>query len=192
MAKAIFGAAVSAVLLLGAPLAAAPWTLDKDHVHVTFTVDNIGFSTTQGQFRSFDAAIDFDPENIEAASVAFTLDAASLDTNSEIRDRQVKSGEFLDVENFPEITFRSARVRLLDEKTAEITGDMTLKGVTREEMFIAHLVRIGPSPFDASDMIAGFHVEGELDRTDYGVSYGVPAIGARVPIRIDIQMNPDP
>ncbi|QIE55403.1 polyisoprenoid-binding protein [Pikeienuella piscinae] len=191
MMRTILSVVGAATLLTAAPLAAEPWKLDKDHVHVTFTVDNIGFSTTQGQFRDFDAEIDFDPENIEAASVTFTLKSDSVDTNSKSRDNHVKSKEFLDVKNFPEIVFRSTKVRLVDDRTAEITGEMSMKGVTQEEVFTAHLVRIGPSPFNAEDTIAGFYVEGELDRTDYGVSYGVPAIGAKVPIRIDIQMNPE-
>lgn len=170
--------------------AAAPWKLDKDHVHVTFTVDNLGFSTTHGQFRKFDAEIDFDPDNIESATVNFTLDATSLDTNSKARDRHVKSKDFLDVKNHPEITFKSTKVRLIDAESAEITGDMTMKGVTQEEVFSAKLVRLAPSPFNPNTDIAGFLVEGELKRTDYGVSYGVPAIGEMIPIRIDIQMSP--
>ena len=68
---------------------------------------------------------------------------------------------------------------------------MTMKGHTQEEVFTAQLVRIAPSPFDASTTIAGFVVEGELTRTDYGVSYGAPAIGVKIPIRIDIQMTPE-
>ena len=183
-------AAFALSLLLAAGAAAAPWKLDKDHVHVTFTISNIGFSVTHGQFREFDAEIDFDPENVETASVVFTLVADSLDTNSKARDRHVKSKDFLDVANFPTITFRSTKVRLLDEKTAEVTGDLTMRGVTKEEVFTATLIRLGPSPFNAADTIAGFSVEGVIDRTEYGVSYGAPAIGVEVPIRIDIQMNP--
>ncbi|MEX2518239.1 MAG: YceI family protein [Paracoccaceae bacterium] len=186
----VLSAAALLVALTAQILSAAPWKIDKDHVHVTFTVNNIGFSTTQGQFREFDAVIDFDPENVEEAEVNFTLVADSVDTNSNARDRHVKSAEFLDVKNFPNIVFASTKVRLIDSETAEITGDMTMKGVTQEEVFTAKLIRIGPSPFNAKDTIAGFVVEGSLTRTDYGVSYGVPAIGAEVPIRIDIQMNP--
>lgn len=170
---------------------AAPWKLDKDHVHVTFTVDNLGFSTTQGQFREFDAQIDFDPDDVESSSVTFTLMAESVDTNSKARDRHVRSKQFLDVKNYPEIRFVSTKVRITDTDTAEITGDFTMKGHTQEEVFTAQLVRLAPSPFDASTNIAGFVVEGELVRTDYGVNYGAPAIGVRIPIRIDIQMSPD-
>lgn len=175
---------------LAAPAVAAPWKLDKDHVHVTFTVDNLGFSTTHGQFRDFEAVIDFDPDSVETSSVSFTLKSDSVDTNSKARDRHLRSKEFLDVKNFPEISFTSTKVRLIDEETAEITGDMTMKGVTQEEVFTARLIRIAPSPFDANSTIAGFAIEGELTRTDYGVSYGAPAIGVNVPIRIDIQMSP--
>lgn len=188
--KRFVHAALFAALLAAPPAIAAPWKLDKDHVHVTFLVSNIGFSWTHGQFRDFDAEIDFDPENVEEASVVFRLKSESVDTGSAARDRHVKSDAFLDAAKFPEILFRSTKVRLIDDRTAEITGDLTMRGVTQEEVMKATLVRIGPSPFNPADTIAGFIVEGSLTRTDYGVSYGAPAIGVEIAIRVDIQMNP--
>ena len=185
-----FAAAFLAVSVLAAPLAAAPWKLDKSHAHVTFSVEHLGFSVTQGQFRKFDAEVDFDPDNIESASVTFTIDAESVDTGWKARDKHVKSKDFLDVKNHPEIKFVSTSVRLTGENTADVTGDVTIKDVTREETFKATLRRIAPSPFNPDQTIAGFAIEGEIDRTDYGVSYGAPAIGTIIPIRIDAEISP--
>lgn len=185
-----FAAAFVAVSFLAAPLAAAPWKLDKSHAHVTFSVEHLGFSITQGQFRKFDAEIDFDPDNIESATVNFTIDAESVDTAWKARDKHVKSKDFLDVKNHPQITFVSKSVRLTGENTADVIGDVTIKGVTNEETFQATLRRIAPSPFNPDQMIAGFAVEGEIDRTKYGVSYGAPAIGTVIPIRLDVEISP--
>ncbi len=190
LVRAALAFALPAALLAAGPARAEPWKLDQDHSHVSFMVNNIGFSWTQGQFREFDATIDFDPENVEEASVTFTLKAASVDTKSKARDDNLLAPEFLDAGRYPDITFRSTKVRLIDDKTAEVLGDMTMKGHTQEETFTATLVRIGPSPFNPKDTIAGFIVEGKLDRTDYGVSFGAPAIGAEVQIRVDLQINP--
>lgn len=187
-----FGLILGLLVCAAAPAASAPWVLDKGQAHVTFMIDNLGFSTTVGQFRAFDAVIDFDPESVETSAVAFTLQAASVDTNAPARDERLRGPEFLDAATFPELTFRSRKVRLTSAGVAEITGDMTIRDVTRQEVFTARLVRLAPSPFDRSTMLAGFEVEGALDRTDYGVSYGAPAIGEKVRFRIDLQIQPAP
>lgn len=185
-----FASIAAATVLAATPLAAAPWQIDKSHAHVSFSVDHLGFSVTQGQFRSFDAEIDFDPENMETASVAFTIDASSVDTGWEKRDAHIKAADFLDVENHGTITFVSKSVRLTGDNTAEVTGDVTIKGVTHEETFAATLRRLAPSPFNPDLTIAGFVVEGELDRTKYGIAYGAPAIGTVMPVRIDLEISP--
>lgn len=183
-------AAFAIASLTAAPVVAAPWAIDKSHAHVNFSVDHLGFSVTQGQFRSFDAEIDFDPDNMETASVSFTIDAASIDTGWEKRDAHIKSADFLDVDNHAAITFVSKSVRLTGDNVAEVTGDVTIKGVTHEETFTATLRRLAPSPFNPDLTVAGFVVEGELDRTKYGIAYGAPAIGTIMPVRIDLEISP--
>ena len=190
MRLAFAAPAALAAALFAAPAFAQPWAIDKSHATVSFSVDHLGFSLTRGVFREFDAVIDFDPENMEAASVSFTIDAASIDTFWEARDNHIKGSDFLDVGAYPEIRFVSKAVRLTGDDTAEVTGDVTIKDVTREETFTATLRRIGPSPFNPEQTIAGFVVEGELDRTEYGVSYGAPAIGPAIPIRLDLEISP--
>lgn len=177
-------------LLLALPAAAEPYVLDKSHAHVTFSVSHLGFTDTQGVFREFDAEIDFDPEAMEQASVSFVIQAASVDTFWGPRDDHIRSGDFLNVAEHPEITFTSREVRPTSDVTAEVVGDVTLRGVTREEVFEVTLNRIGPSPFNADLTIAGFTVTGTLDRRDYGISYGAPAIGAEIPIRLELEASP--
>lgn len=184
-------AAASALTLSAAPVAAAPWTIVDGHGAVTFSVEHFGFSSTPGLFRDFSADIDFDPEDIESSSVSFTIDAASIDTNWEARDEHIRSGDFLAVEEYPEITFVSTSVNKTGEDTAEVVGDVTMKGETNEEAFTATMKRIGPNPLDEEQTIAGFVVEGEIDRTDYGVSYAAPAVGAVIPIRLDLEITPE-
>jgi len=187
----ILAFALVVALLVGGPaVRAEPWKLDKSHAHVTFEVGHLGFSTVHGQFREFDARIDFDPDNIEAATVEFTIQAASVDTLWEARDDHIRGKDFLHVEQHPEITFVSTSVEPTGAESAEITGNLTIRGVTREITLEAALNKIGPSPFDQSQTIAGFTVTGQIDRTLFGVNYAAPAVGAIMPIRIDLEMSP--
>lgn len=181
-----------AAALATAPIAAtaAPYVLDKSHAHVTFSVDHLGFSSVHGQFRSFDATIDFDPGNVEATRVNFTIDAASVDTFWEARDKHIRSKDFFDVANHPTITFTTTSVTPTGAESADVTGDLTMRGVTKPITLKATLNKLGPSPFNPAKTIAGFTVEGEIDRTEFGVSYAAPAVSAIVPIRLEMEMSP--
>jgi len=184
---AAFALALSTPL---APVAAEPWTIDRDHAYVSFRASHLGFSDVLGLFREFEADIDFDPEAVEAASVAFRIAADSVETFHDRRDDHLRSEDFLDAANHPEIVFVSREVRLTSADTAEVVGDLTIRGVTHEETFAVTLNRIGPSPFDRELTIAGFRIEGEIDRRRYGSTFGAPAIGALVPIVMEFEASP--
>ncbi|WP_161863647.1 YceI family protein [Algicella marina] len=183
--------ALAASLALS-PLAAvaAPWALDKAHTQIQFSVEHFGFSTTYGIFHDFDAEIDFDPEDISATSVNFSIDATSVDTFWEARDKHVNSPDLLGTEEHPTITFVSTEVEQTGETTAKVTGDLTIREVTQSVTFDATLNKLGPSPFNPDQQIAGFTLTGEIDRTEFGVSYGAPAVGAIIPITVNLEMSP--
>lgn len=183
---------VAAALAFAAPMTAVsgPYVLDKSHAHITFEVGHLGFSTVHGQFRSFDANISFDPDNVEATQVTFTIDAASVDTLWEGRDKYVRGKDFLDVENFPQITFVTTSVAPTGADTADVTGELMIRGVTKEVTFSTRLNKMGPSPFNPNQTIAGFTATGQIDRTAFGVSYAAPAVSAIIPVRIDLEMSP--
>ena len=182
-------ALAAAAILAAAPLSAAPWSLDKSHAAVTFSVDHLGFSVVQGVFREFDATVDYDPENVAASSVEFTIQAASVDTFWEARDKHIRTKDFLDVEKHPTITFKSTAVEAVSDTEAKVTGEVTMLGVTRTETFDVTLRKLGPAPFNPAMTVAGFVVTGELNRTDYGMGYGAPAIGEVMPLRVDLELN---
>lgn len=184
--------ALAASLLLAVPTAAVaePYVLDKSHAHVTFTVGHLGFSTVHGQFRKFDAEIDFDPGKIEATNVSFSIDASSVDTLWEARDKHIRGKDFLDVANHPNITFVTTNVVPTGTDTADINGDLTIRGVTKSITLQAKLNKFGPSPFNPEKTIAGFSVRGEIDRTEYGVNYAAPAVSSIIPLKIELEMSP--
>lgn len=182
---------VLTALLATTPVAAfsADWSLDKSHTTIAFEVDHLGFSKTRGVFREFDAEVSYDPEAVENSTVSLTIVAASIDTFWEARDNHVRGADFLDVANHPEITFVSTGVTSIDEDSAELTGDLTIRGVTQPVTFAAELNSAGPNPFDATKQVAGFQLTGEIDRTDFGVNFGAPAIGTMIPIVIDLEIG---
>ncbi len=190
MRRTAFSLAAAAAIALAGPAAAEPYVLDKSHAHVKFSVDHLGFSATQGVFREFDAEIDFDPENVEAAEVRFVIQAASVDTFWEARDKHIRNADFLNVAEYPEIVFASTKVVQTGEETAEITGDLTIRDVTKEVTFQATLNKIGPSPFDPDKQVAGFRAVGQIDRTEFGIDYAAPAVGAIIPVEIHLEMSP--
>ncbi|MCL5778469.1 YceI family protein [Limibaculum sp. FT325] len=184
--------ALAAALALGSvlPAAAEPYVMDKSHAAITFEVDHLGFSTVHGQFRAFEAQIDFDPEKVEATRLSFVIDPASIDTGWGPRDDHLKTADFFDVANHPEIVFESTAVTPTGRDTAKVAGTLTIKGVSHPVTFDAKLNKLGPSPFDATKTIAGFTATGQIDRTLFGMSYAAPAVSAVVPVRIDIEMSP--
>ena len=183
-------AAIALGALLAAPAhAAEPWVIDKSHAHITFTADHLGFSVVHGQFREFDADILFDPENIEATELTVTVNAASVDTFWPERDTHIRSADFLNVEEHPEITFVATDVVQTGDNTADLIGELTMIGETREVMFQAELNKLGPNPFTGTP-IAGFTVTGEIVRADWGMDFGGNAFAAVIPIRIDLEINP--
>lgn len=184
-------AMLHAALLAPAGAALAePYAVDKSHAFVTFTADHLGFSAVHGQFRDFDAVVNFDPSNVEASNVTFTVRTGSVETYNKARDDQLRSGAFFDSESFPEMVFTSTQIRPTGSDTARVTGELTLIGVTRQIELDAKLNQIGPSPFFPDITVAGFTVTGIIDRTQFGMTFGAPAIGAEIPIRIDLEMSP--
>ncbi|MEL6219402.1 MAG: YceI family protein [Pseudomonadota bacterium] len=183
-------AALALAVATAGSAVAEPYVLDKSHAHVKFSVDHLGFSLTHGQFREFDAEIDFDPEAVETSSVRFVIEAASVDTFWAKRDEHIRSKDFFDVENHPQITFASTAITPTGAETADITGNLTIRGVTQEVTLAATLNKLGPSPFNPEKTVAGFAVTGEIDRTTFGITYAAPAVGTIIPVEIHLEMSP--
>ncbi|SEA54608.1 YceI family protein [Rubrimonas cliftonensis] len=190
LAAALGAAALAAAVIAAPAFAAERWNIDKSHAHISFQADHLGFSVVQGQFREFDGDIMFDPENIEATEVSFTVQAASVDTFWPKRDEHIRSADFLNVAEHPTITFVSTGVEKTGDDTATITGDLTMIGETREVSFEATLNKLGPSPFNPDQTIAGFVIEGVITRADFGMTYGGDAFAARIPVRVDLEISP--
>lgn len=169
---------------------AFPYVFDPDHTDITFTVNHLGFSTIHGRFRKYDMQIDLDPDNIEAAQVVVTIDASSLDTNSRLRDDHTMNYPgLLDVVRFPTITFRSTEIVLTSAETVRMTGDLTIRDVTRPVSFDVRLNARGVTPLSQGKEVLGFTATGKIDRVAFGMSFAAPAVSAIIPVRIDVEIT---
>ncbi|ESR27319.1 YceI family protein [Lutibaculum baratangense] len=182
--------ALASTLALAPVAASANWQLDPSHSAVVFEVEHLGYSNVTAVFPEVAADIEsFDPENLENASFSVTIDAGSITTFWDARDEHIRGGDFLDVANYPEITFVSGEITRTGDDTAEITGDLTIRDVTQPVTLQAKINKIAPSPMNPDQQVAGFTLTGEIDRTEFGVDAYAPAIGTVLPVTINVELN---
>jgi polyisoprenoid-binding protein YceI len=129
-------------------------------------------SWVRGQFESFTGNVNLDEEHPERSSVEITIDAASINTRQPDRDAHLKSADFLDVADYPTITFRSTRVDVTGRKTAKLHGDLTIRGVTKPVVLDVEFQGKVQNPF-APVVGAGFSAETKIDRKDWGLGWNM-------------------
>jgi polyisoprenoid-binding protein YceI len=159
---------ISALLFSFKTMAPATWTIDKMHAKVGFSITHNMASDVEGAFKSFDATITTTGEDFVGSTIDFTADAASITTDNERRDTHIKSADFLDVEKFPKLTFKSTSVTKSTASTYKITGNLTLHGVTKPVVLDA-LVRTPPPAAGVKKTVAGFKISGVIKRSDFGI-----------------------
>jgi polyisoprenoid-binding protein YceI len=159
---------------------AGQYQIDKSHASLSLRVNHLGFSTYTTRFSRFDAALTFDPSNIPASKVVTTIDAASfeMDAAPQMCLDIVKGPQLLDTVKFPQIVFKSERVRMTGAKSMEISGSLTLHGVTRPLVLTATFNGGYPGvPKMDPQARIGFSAHGSFKRSDFGMAFGIPAPG---------------
>lgn len=163
-------------------------TFDQVHSGIAFQVKHMMVSKTKGEFTSFDVEIDGDINQLEAAKWTVSIDTASIDTNNEDRDNHLRSGDFFNAEQHPKITFISDTIQKISENEYEVTGQLTLKGVTNTETFTVEYNGTSKSPLDGST-IAGFDAEGKINREAYGLTWNAPLETGGVLVGKDVKFS---
>jgi polyisoprenoid-binding protein YceI len=171
-----------AMASVGAPPAGA-YKLDKAHASLVLRVSHLGFSTYTTRFSRFDSEMTFDPKNLSSSKVVTTIDATSfeMDAAPQMCVDIVKGPQMLDTRKFPQIVFKSEEVRMTGAKSMEIAGTLTLHGVTRPLVLLATYNGgyAGMPNMDPQARV-GFSAHGSFTRSDFGISFGVPAPGTTV------------
>ena len=145
------------------------WVLDPIHSEVQFKVRHLVISTVSGFFKKFEASLTTENEDFNGASISISLDADSIDTNFADRDEHLRGPEFFDAANYPKLTFQSTSFKNKSGEDYELTGDLTIKGITKPVVLD---VIYGGTTIDFYDNTrAGFEVNGKINRTDFGLNW---------------------
>jgi polyisoprenoid-binding protein YceI len=181
-----------AVFLIQSACAADTFVFDKAHSTIGFQVRHL-FSTVPGKFDDFTGTINYDEANPENSSVEVTIKTASVNTGVKMRDDDLRSPNFFDAAKYPEITFKSKSVKLTGNNTADVTGDLTMHGVTKEAVLKVELLGKGAGMKPGS-VVSGWNAATALKRTDYGLTWNKVIEGTQVvgdDVKIDLNVEAD-
>lgn len=190
MKKLYLLTAFSAFLLAQSALANI-YVIDKVHSTMGFQVRHL-FSKVPGKFDDFSGQIQFDEADLEKSSVEVKIKTASIDTANEQRDKDLRSPNFFDTAKYPEITFTSKSVKKTGDNTADITGDLTMHGVTKEVVLKAEL--LGKGAGLQGKTVSGWEATAALKRSDFGLSWNKAIEGTQVvsdDVQIDLRVEAD-
>lgn len=172
---------------------AQTWKLDESHSNVTFAVEHMVISETVGKFGKFDVEVAGNKDDFSDAFVSAKIDVASINTENEKRDGHLKSADFFDVEKYPVIELKNAKLEKKDAKKFELKGDLTMHGVTKPVTFATTFKGIAKDPWGNTK--AGFKCETKLNRKDFGLVWnktlesGGLLVGDEVHITVNIELN---
>ncbi|MBS4206539.1 YceI family protein [Bacillus sp. FJAT-50079] len=169
-------------------MAVSKWNLDNVHSNVDFSVRHMMVSRVRGSFKDFTANIEADPADLTTANISFTIDVASIDTKNEDRDNHLRSADFFDVENHPNLTFTSTAIERKSDDTYAVTGDVSLHGVTKPETFTVTFEGVAKDPMSGAEK-AGFSVEGTIKRSEYGLNWNAALETGGVLVSDDVKIN---
>ena len=189
--KVLFLASVSAFILARSSFAADTYVIDKNHSTLGFQVRHL-FAKVPGKFDDFEGKIQFDEGNLENSSVEVTIKTASVNTGVEMRDKDLRSPNFFDAEKFPEITFKSKSVKRTSDTTGEVTGDLTMHGVTKEVVLKVEL--LGKGAGMQGKTTSGWEAKTSVKRSEFGLSWnkmieGTQVVGDDVDIDLQLEAN---
>ena len=164
------------------------YSLDKSHGYITYTYTHMGYSTTHVGFRSFDVGLVLDNENANNSAVDVTIDATSIDSRVEVFDGHLNGPNFFDTANHPTITFKSTSFEAAGEDKFSITGDLTIKGVTKSVTLDATVLKAADHPMRKTPTI-GVTAEAKVSRSEWGLTRAVPNVGDEISIFISVELR---
>lgn len=145
------------------------WDIDSAHTDVGFAVKHMMIATVKGYFPGVSGELVLDDEDITRSRISVRLDASSVSTRNEQRDEHLRSADFFDVGNYPELTFESRAVEPAGENRYRVTGDLTIRGVTKEVVLDAEQEGSGVDPWGQARI--GFTASTKIDRREYGLTW---------------------
>jgi polyisoprenoid-binding protein YceI len=145
------------------------WAVDASHSSIDFSIRHMMIAKVKGLFHTFEAEVEADPTDLTTANILVSVDLSSIDTRNKDRDGHLQSADFFDVENHPKMTFQSTKITKTDDGEYNVTGDLTIHGVTKPETLSVSFEGGGKDPW-GNDKV-GFSGHGSIKRSDFGLTY---------------------
>jgi len=170
-------------------MALQKWNIDVSHSGVHFTARHMMFAKVHGRFTRWSGTLEVDEQNPAASHVSAEIEAASIDTSEEKRDGHLRSADFFDAEKHPKITFKSTKVEAKGANASRVTGDLTIRGVTKPVTLAVELLGKGKDPWGNERIV--FSGSTSVDRKDFGLMWNqvLEAGGVLVGDKIDINLE---
>jgi polyisoprenoid-binding protein YceI len=167
------------------------WTVDPTHTHVGFSVRHMMVTTVRGQFKTYRGTLALDTADFAKSSFEGEIDVASIDTGVTDRDNHLRTNDFFDVPNHPTITFKSTGIESKGEGEYVVSGDITIRGVTKPITLDVEFHGTSKNPYGKT--VAGISARGTINRKDFGVNFnavletGGVAVAEKVKIELDVE-----
>lgn len=178
---------ILAAALAGAATAAnaesITYTMDPAHTQVVAQWNHFGFSNPTIHFGQIDGTVTYDPENVEASSVQVTIPLSGMDSGVEAFNEHLRTADFFDIAQYPEVTFRSTSVKALGADRMRVTGDLTMHGITRPVDLAVTVNGVGTHAMTGQPA-AGFDAEATILRSDFGLDMYAPTVSDEIKLRI--------
>lgn len=172
-------------------MATDKWEIDSSHSGIHFSVRHMVIAKVRGQFTRWSGTVLVEDGDLGRASVNAVIDASSIDTGVADRDAHLRSADFFDVANHPEITFKSTRIEEVDDERLRVGGDLMIRGATRA--VVLDVQHAGPTKDPWGNLRAGFTAKASIDRKDFGLTWnqlleaGGLVVGDRIDIEIEVE-----
>ncbi|MDQ2693808.1 MAG: YceI family protein [Pseudomonadota bacterium] len=175
--------------VVGAAQAADRFVIDPEHTNIVFWVDHLGYSKMVGQFQEFSGEFVIDQEKPENGSVEITIDTSSVDTDQDKRDEHLRSPDFFNAGEFPEMTFKSTKVESAGDNAYKVTGDLTLLGTTKPVVLDMTVNKVAPNPLPNSGgvLTAGLSGRTTIKRSEFGMTTFTPNLGDEIDIWLEVE-----
>ena len=163
------------------------WKIDPAHSQVTFSVRHMMISNVSGRFEKFTGMVDFNEKDVARSSVEVQIDPSTINTREPQRDAHLKSPDFLNIEKFPSITFKSKKIELVDSNHGRVIGDLTIRDITHEVVLDVEYAGTAKSPYGTVN--AGFSASTKINRKEWNLTWNVALETGGVLVGDEIKVN---
>lgn len=168
-------------------MATTKWILDPMHSEIHFKVRHMMVSWVTGSFQKFDTEVETNGDDFTTAKVKFTADINSISTNNEQRDAHLRTGDFLDAENHPQLAFESEKLEKIDDENYKLFGTLTMRGISKKISLNVEFGGIAQDPW--GNTRSGFSLTGKINRKDFGVSFSMVSETGSILLGEDVTIN---